>query len=262
MSEGQGVLAKLNLAVTLVLAVVAGLTKFAADRADERVKQLDAKLKEQEATLRDIQERRAERESVQKVQIEVYQQVVTSLEKNRPEMQRVAAALVTSLLDEPLRGGLLNALATTAEPSIAQKVRETLTSENVFRRDESVTAQPEVEDKVRPKSFSWEDVDYDVFWCERSGEAAKRMASRIVAQLKEEGARGRLRVRMLPDSINARPGYQHSGFVIRMNPGEELQASQLKRVCDAALTGAGTFHLSLSAQNTPWYLSAFVCPAA
>jgi hypothetical protein len=260
---GDGVLSKVNLAVTIVLAVVAGLAKCASDHADAKLKELDGQLKKQEARLNEAQEHRAERESVQKVQLEVYQLVVASLEHSKPEMQRVAVALVTTVLDEPLRGSLLAALGTAGAPEVASEARKTIASENKFRADELLVQQSQTSAEASPgKAFDWQNIDYDVFWCERSGEAARRTATAIVERLKKEGARGRLRVRALPDSINARPGYQHSGYVIRRNAGEETQARELKRVGDSVMGGADTFQISLSAQATPWYLSAFVCPGA
>jgi hypothetical protein len=260
-SAGSGWLPRVNLVVTIALTVVAGLTKYAADRAEARIQGLEELLKKQELLLKDAQDKRAERESVQKVQLEVYERVVTSLEKKQPELQRVASVLVTNVLDEPLRGGLLQALEVAGAPEVRSEVRRTLVGESRFREDEAVLAHADPAPPApQGRSFSWEDIDYDVFWCERSGDPAHRIAEAIVAKMRDEGAKGRLRVRLLPDSINARPGYQHAGYVVRLNAGEEKQAAELKRVGDAVLGKAGEFRASYSAQPTPWYLSAFVCP--
>lgn len=79
--------------------------------------------------------------------------------------------------------------------------------------------------------------------------------------MKNDNAKGRIRARLLPDSLNARDGYRNTGYVIRYGVEEEAQAKALKGFGEQAL-GVPTFALALSRQNTPWYISAFVCPGS
>lgn len=257
--ERSSTLVTINLVVTTVLAGLAGWSKVQLDQTEVALKGVQATLELREAARKDQEAQRAERESLQKVQLVVYDAVVKSLETADVRRQQVAAALVTSMLDEPLRTSLLNVLRESATPQVQKEVTRTLTAESAFKAEErsavTVRAAPP------PKGFDWEDFDYDIFWCESSGEPAKAVAEKVVAQLRQEGAKGRLRVRLLPDSINSRPGYQHSGYVIRYNTNEDKQAQELKRVGDAVLAGAGQFVPGISGQATPYYLSAFVCPA-
>lgn len=254
---GSGLLTKANLVVTILLAVLTAYSRMAAEKAEAELKE---RMQLLEARLKESQEKRAERESVQKVQLEVYQQVVTSLEKNQPQMQKVASALVTNVLDEPLRSGLLQALAAEGGAEVSGIAQRTLR----FLDDERAVAQPAQPAQLARAAGStvkWEDVDYDVFWCEEAGDAARQVAARMVAKMKGEGAKGRLRVRILPKAINARPGYQVTGYQVRANAGEEPQAGALKGVGDVVL-GRPEFQIVPSDQPTPWYLSAFVCPRA
>ena len=186
----------------------------------------------------------------------VYDAVVKSLESGDPKRQRVSKALVTSMLEDPLRTELLTVLTESSSPEIKKEAQTILAQESTFKVEEEAV-QPQ-QQKV---SSSWADWDFDIFWCERSGGIAKAQAEKIKKQLEAEGAKGRLRVRLLPDSLNARPGYQHTGYVIRYNVGEKAQSNQLKALADKAIGTAASFIPSISHQSTPWYLSAFVCPA-
>ena len=80
-----------------------------------------------------------------------------------------------------------------------------------------------------------------------------------------EGAKGRIRIRELPDSINAKSGYQIDGYAIRRNSNEKEAAVALKLLAEQALEKSGNrsiFNLSLTRQSTPWYISAFLCPGS
>lgn len=235
--------------VGIFLSVVAGYSAWKINLADASLKEAEQGIKLREAD-------RQNRESLERKQMLVYEAVVKSLESGETKRQAVSKALVTSMLEDPLRSELLAVLTTSASPEISREAQITLDQERRFKAEENVAAAGE------PRTAAgWADWDFDIFWCERSGESAKSLAERIKRQLETEGAKGRLRVRMLPDSINARPGYQHSGYVIRYNTGEEAQAKKLKTLGDTVM-GQASFIASLSQQSTPWYISAFACPAA
>jgi hypothetical protein len=249
-SSRNSLLGGVNLIVTTILAIAAGWSGFQLNQADKRLKDVETKVAES-------QEQRADRESNDKKQMAVYDAVVSSLQTDNAKRQLVAKALVTSMLevDSPLRLGLLAALADSGTPEVKQEVRLTLTKENQFREEEN-----QVSVVKQGQSYNWQDIDYDIFWCEKSGTEAREIAKAIKKKLVSEGARGRIRARLLPDSINARPGYQHTGYIVRLNRGEEKEADELSRVGNQILGQQDAFQQSLSNQPTPWYLSAFVCP--
>ena len=109
-------------------------------------------------------------------------------------------------------------------------------------------------------SFNWENYDYDIFWCEKSGDKAKRLATQIVNEMQRQSAKGRLRVRLLPEKVNARAGYGVSGFEIHRNQNELKQAEALQTLGNKILGSKGKFEIGLTSQSTSYYLSAFLCP--
>jgi hypothetical protein len=253
--SGKTLLERLQVIVSIVLAATAGYSAWQMNATEKSLKETERSLKTRESERRDSEETRANRESIEKKQLLVYDAVVKSLESGDPKKQSVSKALVTALLEDPLRTELLVVLTTSAAPEIKKEAQATIAQESAFKADERVVrAEP------REKPANWADWDFDLFWCERSGSAAQAQAEKIKKQLEAEGAKGRIRVRLLPDSINDRAGYQHAGYVIRYNAGEEAQSNQLKALGDSVLGPAGTFVASLSYQATPWYLSAFLCP--
>lgn len=256
MAENKSFMERLQIGVGILLAVAAGYSAWQMNIAEKSLKDTERSLKTRESDRKDSEETRANRESIEKKQLMVYEAVVKSLESGDPKRQSVSKALVTSMLEDPLRTELLTVLTISASPEIKREAQATLAQESTFRAEERV-----IHTQPKKTSSGWADWDFDIFWCERSGDVAKAQAEKIKKQLEDEGAKGRLRVRLLPESINSRPGYQHTGYVIRYNIGEESQSNQLKSLGDKFVGPAASFLLSISNQPTPWYLSAFVCPA-
>lgn len=253
--SGKSRLERLQIFVGIILTVVASFSAWQLNTAEKSLKETERSLKTRESDRKDSEEARVSRESNEKKQLMVYDAVVKSLEGGDLKKQRVSKALVTSMLEDPLRTELLTVLTESGSPEMKNEAQATLTQESTFKAEERV---------IRPQqlktSAHWADWDFDIFWCERSGDIAKAQAENLKKQLEVEGAKGRLRVRLLPDSINARPGYQHTGYVIRYNLGEETQSNQLKALGDKIIGPVASFLPTLSYQATPWYLSAFVCP--
>ena len=254
-SSGKTLLETLQLIVSIVLAAAAGYSAWLMSATEKSLKETERSLKTRESERKDSEETRANRESIEKKQLLVYDAVVKSLESGDAKKQSVSKALVTALLEDPLRTELLVVLTTSAAPEIKKEAQATIAQESTFKAEERV-----VRAESREKPANWADWDFDLFWCERSGNAAQAQAEKIKNQLEAEGAKGRIRVRLLPDSLNDRPGYQHAGYVIRYNTGEESQSSQLKSLGDRVVGPTGAFVASISYQATPWYLSAFLCP--
>jgi integrase len=250
-------------AATLV-AVIGAWFAWQLNESQAQLNAASASLKRVEQQIALQQQTLAERESLDSKRIKVYEAVVKSLGESDERMQRVSAALVRAMLEEPLRTELLTVLSEVGAPQVRDEARRTLAQAQVsaFERaevekkvDQAVTAMR----RVPAAAFSWEDVDYDLFWCESSGPQAEAVAQGMLEVMKAQGAKGRLRVRMLPDSVNARPGYGHRSNVVRFNGGEERQADALVQVGNQVLGGTGSFAKSISMQTTRWYLSAFVC---
>lgn len=247
-----------------IVAVVGAFFAWQLNQTEAELNKAQVSLKNVETWIAQQQQFRAERESLDNKRIKVYEAVVDSLSKSDERMQRVSAALVRAMLEEPLRTELLTVLSEAGTPQVRDEVKRSLDQAQVsaFERTEvekKVVRVVEAAKREPAKHFSWEDVDYDLFWCESSGPEAEAVAQGMLTVMQTQGAKGRLRVRMLPDSVNARPGYGHQSNVVRFNSGEEKQANALVQLGNQVLGGTGQFTQSLSAQTTRWYLSAFVC---
>lgn len=122
--------------------------------------------------------------------------------------------------------------------------------------------EDQIQNRYQPdrQAYNWEDYDYDIFWCEGSDAENKNLAAQMVGEMRAQGAKGRLRVRNLPLNVNARPGYGIKGYEIRRNYNEVAQATALMKLGNEILSNRGQFEIGLSAQDTRFYLSAFLCP--
>jgi hypothetical protein len=157
---------------------------------------------------------------------------------------------------------LLNVLKQGGAPAVKRNISKILEAEEKFQ---TIVATVPEKKRVEASTYNWGKWDFDIFWCSTSGAKAKAQAETIGEQLAAEGAEGRIRIRELPDSINAKSGYQIDGYAIRRNSNEKEAATALKSLAENALEESGsntTFTQSLTRQSTPWYISAFLCPSS
>lgn len=209
-----------------------------------------------EAELNKAKDQREERESLQSFDLKIYDKVVASLETADPKKQRVAKALVVVMASPDLRENLLSVLEEAGTDTVRAEVAKIIAQENAFKAGEQALPAAPAE---RNDETDWTAYNYDIFWCEKSGEGARAFAQRVKAALKKRGAKGRIRIRELPASVNARRGYQISGYVIRANENEIEIADNLKARGFDIL--GREFAITFSGQPTPLYLSAFICPS-
>lgn len=241
--------------------LIAGLTLFVgnvSDNISKEIAQVDAEIKRLEAE-------RLDRESLQEYNIIVLKEVKESLTKKDPAIQVVVIGLLNSMPNQELAQTWLKALEgsknTTEDNKVAAKnIRQTIE----YDQEQKILSVSKASRTVLANEppTDWEDYDYDIFWCEESSPKAKQYAGKIVQTMRNQGAKGRLRVRMLPVKVNARSGYGIKGYEIRRNTNELQEADALKGLGDEVIKGAGVFELKTSNQATPYYLSAFICPQA
>lgn len=226
---------------------------------EAKFKDTDAKFKQIESNISESKEQREERESTQNFNFKIYDLVLKSVEEKNAQKQEVAKTFIVVMVDDPLRSSLLKVLEKRGEPLVRQDVEKTLNAEKSSSYTEGT--KPTVSGSKQP-SYNWANWDIDVFWCSSSSDKmAELQANKIAKQIVLEGAKGRIRVRELPDSINAKSGYRVNGYVIRRNNNErEVEiAKALKTLGDSTL-GKDIFTLKTTLQDTPWYVSVFVCP--
>lgn len=215
------------------------------------VSEVDSKLKESK-------ELRAERESQKTFDLKIYDKVIESLESHDAKKQEVAKALVIVMASPDLRDNLLNVLGQAGTDDVRKDVTRIIEEEKAFKTEQQAIALPAT-NAVRLSDSDWRAFSYDIFWCEESGENARGTAEEVVRLLKLRGVKGRLRVRKLPVSVNARKGYQIAGYVIRANADEQRVADEFKAFADSSLVNTD-FIITFSRQPTPLYMSAFICP--
>jgi len=249
-------------AITVVTALLAAWVNYSVSTVKSDLDLQKAKLDEQQASLNKLTTERNLRKFDEDLTFRVYDAVITSLKANDTKQQQAASALVIVMAEEPLRTQLLQVFdkAQTTAPEVRLEVAKVLATEQRFQQEEA-TAKSAAASKPPPPAAGagWGEWDVDVFWCQKSGDSAHKNADAIVAALQKDGAKGRLRARILPDSINAQPGYRVSGYAVRRDAGEEERAAALKAVAERALPGA-TFDILPSGRATRWYLSTFICP--
>ena len=259
--------------ITIVTALLAGYVNYSVSNVKSALDLQKGELEQQQASLKsalDVQQaslnklttERSLKKFDEDLTFRVYTAVTDALKTGDARQQQATSALVIVMAPEPLRTQLLQVFdkSQTTSPEVRNEVAKVLKTEQSFHQEESLIKPAAAASRPSPApGGGWEDWDVDVFWCEGSGEDAREQADKVVAALKQAGARGRLRSRVLPDSINARSGYRISGFVIRRDLGEEERAAALQALAQKTLP-ATTFEISVSASATRWYLSAFVCP--
>jgi hypothetical protein len=139
------------------------------------------------------------------------------------------------MVDEPLRTSLLSVLKQGGDTRVKKEIGQILEQEKKFKSNIAII--PEKQSEIEA-TYDWGDWDFDIFWCTSSGAKAQNFATKIGDRLKAEGAEGRIRVRELPESINARSGYQIRGFAIRRNADENETATALKNLAERAVQDA------------------------
>jgi hypothetical protein len=254
--------------IPLISVLTASMVAWLNYSVNERDQKIQAELNEINAQVTLNKEERDERESNQDFNLKIYEIVTQSLEEQNAKKQEAAQAFVVVMVDEPLRSSLLNVLKQGGAPEVQKNIGEILQAEKKFKYETTLKINsvetPDPDKTVKP-SFQWNNWDFDIFWCTESGSVAMKQANLIGEQLLAEGSKGRIRIRELPESINAKAGYQISGYGIRRNNNSaEIEvANALKNLAETVLDSNDiktTFSVSVSNQSTPWYVSSFVCP--
>jgi hypothetical protein len=232
--------------LTVVTAVLAALLTF-------KTESVQNELRANEAKISDRAEIRQELERKSALNFRIYDAVKASLEANSARQQEVAKVLVLAMADSSLRDPLLRVLGESAEPAVRREVQSILAEATRFQGAEDSLAR-------RPSSGPGAMV-FDCFWCEGSGVEGRQEANALAARIRERLG-GTVRVRILPRSINLRPGYWVSGNEIRYDPAEAALADQLKTLLDPVVSRGGPFTTRrVGSQPTKNYISIFICGA-
>lgn len=248
-----GSLQLLQLAVTIMLAVLGFMLNKSSTEARDRLAVIEGDLKQK-------QEDRAAAEAADKLRIQLFEHVMAAIEKGQPNQRLAAKTLLTSFLkpEDELRTGLLIALATDAEPGVKQALQTVVEQDRRYLEQEAeVKTTAAQAPAVAPATGGGALARYyvDVFYCEVGGDAWRQRADAIVKLLATRTARSRLRV--LPETLNQSPGMRVSSLQVRYNGNEADVARELSRLL--ATAQQGDFTPTAIRTATPNYLSVFVC---
>lgn len=186
-------------------------------------------------------------ESERELNFRIYQSIADSIESGKHQRIRAVRVLVNALATKELRKSYLSVLETGEV--------------QIWERQEAILSGP-AELAGTPRT-NWRDWNYDIFWCSSSGAGAEAQANAIVAAIQAAGAEGRIRSRILPDSIRADDPYKSTEqYEVRFEASEETQATQVAELAGRAIGQPGSFNLRRiePSKPTPWYVSVFACP--
>ncbi len=242
--------------VATLATILSGLSAFQVSRFETKLKEVQA---ERELNFR------------------IYTSIADALESGDPKRVMAVRGIVEAMASDNIKPKFLEAL----EPAIVSVYEEEQLALIETRPiDESVddedTASPEAlpdEEVEAPTpgptpavaegttSIPWGDWDFDIFWCAGGGLNAENDANKIRAWLQRDGAQGRIRTRILPSSINQQAGYKVKGYEIRRSTEEAGMANRLETFL-RNIEGVGKYPWvqRTTTQNTPWYISVFICP--
>lgn len=243
--------------ISVVTAVMVGWLNYSVSKGDQELQQ---RINNVDLAIKEARDEREKLQAERDFSFRIYELVLQSLEARDEQKQEVARQFVLVMVDGELRKGLLGVLEAGGTEKVRKETSALIAKERTFNIQQREIIQP----KLRQEElFNWEDWDYDIFWCTSSGDMARQQAEMIKAQLLQENAKGRIRVRELPDSVNAKSGYNIQGYVIRRSNDESTQAEALSKMAESTLAKQGfpaTFDLQPTSTKTKWYISAFVCP--
>ncbi len=220
---------------------------------------LDNELKVAAARLREAEAQLKETESGRKLSFDLYQEVKKVLEKKErsPKDEEALRVLIESLAEDPFRYKLLSVLAVGgATESGKQAAAE---SSTFFLEESAIASRASAAFRTASPDSGNESLtnyDVDVFFCSQKRQSSEPIARKI-ASLKLPDETGRWRVRSLPETVNQQPGYGVRSNEVRYNVPDETQ--QAKVILQRLLSAKVEASLRATAQNTPWYLSVFVC---
>ena len=280
----------IGLALAALSAVAAYQASIAKDKVAEQALEIDQLKVEVAKTAEERETRRLNHEITIKIFDEVkavYDDVKLAPERQLNRLLAVVA-LIEAIPDPAVRSSLAtsvrtaadNISATLSQPNtgVANRIEavKNKLDESVFKADSDVArtlpvnsgalkqaAQASTIEKPR-----WEGYDLDFFWCERGPDPeASRRAAELAASLRQldPAASGRWRVRMLPTTINQRPGYSIGGYQINVTSKDE---EQLGEVLEGVMRARGipsadaNWIIKHVGSSTPWYISVFFCEGA
>ena len=242
--------------VATLATLLSGLSAFQVSRFETKLKEVQA---ERELNFR------------------IYTSIADALESGDPKRVMAVRGIVEAMASDNIKPKFLEALEPAIvrvyqkeELAVSQPRSEDTTPENkdtaavdTLPSEETgaTTPEPAPVEAAEPRSNPWGEWDIDIFWCADGSLNAENDANKIRAWLQQDGAQGRIRARILPSSVNQQSGYRVSGYEIRRSADEVGMANRLETFL-RSIEGVGDhpWKQRTTTQDTPWYISVFICP--
>lgn len=188
----------------------------------------------------------------------VIDRVFTAIGSGNKEQISVALAMVKTMLanDPETQTELLKAIANTPDASTADQIKAAATVQKIVGFDSTqATTALVVLDPAKPMGDDQRIRRFDVFFGESKAMVTERKAKQVLDLLQRFQPKAQMRVRPLPDVVNARAGYGVKQNEIRYDAGEVEAAKRLQMELEQAGVRM-ELHESLS--KTDAYMSLFV----
>jgi hypothetical protein len=248
--------------ITLLAAAIAAIVStYMSVQYGPALKKLEVHQTEINALLSQQNLEQGEEKFDRDFKFSIIDRVFTAIGSGNKEQISVALAMVKTMLgnDPETQKELLNAIANTPDASAADQLKATVAVENIVRFDsvQVVTAMANLTDppKVETPTNDGSKWRFDVFFGEGKAKVTQGKAEHAMKALKDLYPEAQVRMRDLPEVVNAREGYNVKGNEIRFDPDEIDKAKQIQQ----AMEKAGLrMQLHESKSRTAGYISVFV----
>ena len=233
---------KISTWISIGTGIVALTTAIFTFNIDTRLKALDVRQKEL-GYVRDSADFTRDRD----FKFKIYELVLDAIEKKADDTlrQRAAIIIVSEMVDDKdanFKLGLLNVIHSASR----NKAIQTRTADKIFVLEETLKTK-----SIQSAPDEWR---VDVFYVEANQKTAEPLASAAATLLKEMGYNAK--VRLLPDAVNRRQGYQIRNNQIRF---ETTEKEEVQKIVKSLSEGASiTLDERQTKSPTAKYISIFI----
>jgi hypothetical protein len=252
-NEQNPILKFFNTFKNIALGIIAIAASFAAYNSQNIKADLDKKLAEVDLTQKEFQNTadqiklQIEQKKFSNEQLfQLYREVKEAINQKDCDQQLLLTMIVDQVMADNivLRDSLRHYVSKrNPDCKAARYIKKEVEAERKFK----------IEQQVILKKFT-----IDIFFLDEMGDESKVKAQKISTYLEEKFTDYKVRLRMLPTSVNARSGYHITSNEIRYEKSE----SGVAKACVDAIKASGIFaeepKLRSIAYHTPNYISVFI----
>jgi hypothetical protein len=236
----------------IALIIIGLLTAWNTYRTDVANKKLDIQAKQLDQTIR-------EREFANGLRFKVFEEVKNALNDTNGKMQEVVKVMVEQMLvdDSSFQQKMISVLL--ASRSIKESVKNDVEQTQLYEEEEDNIAHSEALHQITQDAASFGKYRVDVFYLEDQLPNSKGKAELAVKELKQKYPNFIIKLRLLPQSINARESYRIDGLEMRYEKEEYQIAKEINQYLQAKnVFNGAALEMNMIQYHTPAYISIFV----